>query len=365
MKARMIAFLPALLLGTLTLACSAREGKQSKDRSDKELIRELKQTLEQVFEEQQKAKDRDQLAERCKKHTEKAEALLREFEKSAPKSSLLTEARALALRIYDESPDPSLVEKMEPLARTLKKSAEKGSDHAALSDLVLLTLAVGRSLQEADTQEKVKEAWKKNGAALHKQIAAYLSTYPKYQAGLDHLTEVATLATVAEANETRKLIIESVATNFPEHTIAKEYKREQAVGQELEFVFTPVGGGKPSSLRDFRGKVVLLDFWATWCGPCKKEMPNLKKLVEKHGKDGLEVIGISLDEDEKELKEYVKENDISWTQVVGKSAAEFADRWGIEYIPMLFVIDRQGKLRSVDARGKLDKLIPELLAEKK
>jgi len=87
--------------------------------------------------------------------------------------------------------------------------------------------------------------------------------------------------------------------------------------------------------------------------------------VEKHGKDGLEVIGISLDEDVKDLKEFVKDNGLTWPQVVGKPASEFADKWGIEYIPVMFVVDRQGKLRSVDARDKLDKLIPQLLAEKK
>jgi thiol-disulfide isomerase/thioredoxin len=358
MKSRWMALVPALLLGTLVLA------QESRDRSDKELVGDLKKTLDQVLKEQETARDREQLAERCKKHTEKAEALLKEFEKSAPKSALLADARALTLRIYDESPDSSLVEKMEPLARSLKGMVEKGSDHAALSELVLLTLTVGRTLQEADTREKVKEAWQKKADELHKKVADYLAAYPKYQPGLDHLTELAQLAMVAEAERTRILIVASVARNFPEHQMAREYKREQALGKELEFDFTPVGG-KATSLKELRGKVVVLDFWATWCGPCKKELPNLKKLVEKHGKDGLEVIGISLDEDEKELKEFVKENGIGWPQVVGKLASEFADRWGIEFIPMMFVIDRQGKLRSVDARNKLDTLIPELLAEKK
>lgn len=364
MNRPLMRILPALLLLPLALASPACRGEETQNHSDKELISELKATLTQVFKEQEKARDREQLAERCKQHAERAESLLRQFEKSAPKSALLVEARALTLRIYDESPDPSLVEKMKPLARTLQETAEKGSDPAALADLVLVTLQVGQTLKEADSQEKLKEAWQENADELHRKIAAYLSAYPKYQPGLDHLVELATLATVAEADKTRKLIVESVAQNFPEHQMAKEYKREQAIGQEVEFAFTPVDG-KATSLKDFRGKVVILDFWATWCGPCKKELPKLKKLVEKHGKEGLEVIGISLDEDEKELKEFVKDNDLGWSQVIGKSASAFADRWGIDYIPAMFVIDRQGKLRSVDARDKLEKLIPALLEEKK
>ncbi len=358
MKPRMMALLSVLLLGALAPA------QESRERSEKELIGELKQTLDQVLQAQEKARSREQLSERCKKLTARAEQLLQEFEKTAPKSAQLVEARALTLRIYDESPDTSLVEKMEPLARTVKESAAKGSDHAALANLVLLTLTVGRTLQEADTQEKVKEAWHKKADELHKQIADYLAAYPRYELGLDHLAELASLAVVAEDERTRQLIVGSVARNFPEHQMAKDYRREQAVGQELEFAFTPVGG-KATSLRDYRGKVIILDIWATWCGPCKKELPNLKKLLEKHGKDGLEIIGVSLDRDEKELQEFVKDQGIAWPQVAGDKASEFADRWGIEYIPVMFVIDRQGKLRSVNARGNLDKLIPELLAEKK
>ncbi len=270
----------------------------------------------------------------------------------------------LTLKVYDETPDPALIDRMAALARKVKDTAEKGSEHAALADLTLLSAVVGRSLQDADTPEKVKEAWKKKADELHQKVADYLSAHPKNRAGLEHLRELAALARAAESVRTRKLIVESVTRNFPDHSLAREFKRDLAVGKELEFRFTPLGG-KATSLKDLRGKVVILDFWATWCGPCKKDLPNLKKLLEKHGKDGLEIIGISLDEDEKDPAAYVKDNGINWPQVAGKTATQFADEWGIEYIPTLFVVDRAGKLRSVDAREKLDKLIPELLAEKK
>ncbi len=363
---RLAPLFPLLFLGALALAqdTGKKETKPAQERSDKELIEDLQKTLEQVLKEQEKSEDPRQLAERCKKHVEKAEALLKEFERSTPRSPLLIQARTLTLRVYDETPDPGLIDKMEALAQTLKKTVAKGSEPAALADLVMLSATVGRALQDADTTEKVKEAWGKNADELHKKISDYLATYPKHRDGLDHLAEMAALARVAGDDRTRTLIVASVARNFPDHPMAREFKREQAVGKELEFRFTPVGG-KPTSIKDLRGKVVIIDFWATWCGPCKKELPNLKKLLEKHRNDGLEIIGISLDENEKDLKEFVKENGIGWPQVVGKPAAEFADKWGIEYVPVMFVVDRQGKLRSVDARDKLDKLVPALLAEKK
>src|SRR5436305_5417979 len=102
MNPRRLTLVSLLLVGTFALA------QEGKDRSAKELIGDLERTLERVLQEQEKARDREQLAERCKKYADKAEALLNEFEKAHPKSDLLAEAQALTLKIYDECPDPAL-----------------------------------------------------------------------------------------------------------------------------------------------------------------------------------------------------------------------------------------------------------------
>src|SRR5262249_55779184 len=120
-----------------------------------------------------------------------------------------------------------------------------------------------------------------------------------------------------------------------------------------------------------KGKVVVLDFWATWCGPCVAEMPEMKRLYEKFHGQGVEFIGISLDQSKDEggldaLKKFVKDQEIPWPQYYqGKGwESAFSRSWGINSIPSMFVVDRDGRLVYIEARGKLEQLIPDLLKSK-
>ncbi len=112
--------------------------------------------------------------------------------------------------------------------------------------------------------------------------------------------------------------------------------------------------GEPISLADYRGKVVLLDFWATWCVPCIAEMPNVKAIYEKYHTQGFEVIGISFDLDETALHKFLKENQLPWRQIFAgeRRTSSVAQKYHIEGIPTQFLIDREGTVISVNARGK-------------
>jgi thiol-disulfide isomerase/thioredoxin len=124
--------------------------------------------------------------------------------------------------------------------------------------------------------------------------------------------------------------------------------------------------GEALSLDKYKGKVVLLDFWATWCGPCRADMPSVVNLYKKHHKNGFEIIGISLDRSREALDRYVKANEMTWPQFFdGKYwENEIAMKYKIRSIPATFLIDRQGVLRYRSVRGRqleeaVDKLVKE------
>lgn len=132
-------------------------------------------------------------------------------------------------------------------------------------------------------------------------------------------------------------------------------------GQILpDFSFAVDLEGKPISLADYRGKVVLIDFWATWCNPCIAEIPNIKTVYKKYHNEGFEVVGISLDLEEAALRTFVKENELPWRQIFDGKGREspLKKQYGIGGIPAPFLLDREGKVISVNARGsRLGKLV--------
>ena len=125
--------------------------------------------------------------------------------------------------------------------------------------------------------------------------------------------------------------------------------------------------GNQISLEQYRGKVVLLDFWAVWCGPCIAEMPNVKAVYNSYKDEGFDIIGISLDTDEDHLRDYLKENDIPWRQVFSGEGwkSPVAQQYGIRAIPAPWLIDKDGTLITHQARGeKLERLVAEALKGK-
>jgi len=121
--------------------------------------------------------------------------------------------------------------------------------------------------------------------------------------------------------------------------------------------------GRQVSMDSFAGKVVLIDFWATWCGPCREALPHIRKIAQKFDGQPFVVLSISLDDDEAKWKEFVAKNGMTWLQYRdGGFGGRVAKQFGVDVIPATFTIDADGVLEDqhvgdADIEGKLKKLI--------
>ncbi|MFC1762182.1 TlpA family protein disulfide reductase [Planctomycetota bacterium] len=139
------------------------------------------------------------------------------------------------------------------------------------------------------------------------------------------------------------------------------------VGQPFPTLSFKTLTGDELSVTDLVGRVVLIDFWATWCGPCRYEIPGLVSLYKEQHDNGFEIIGISLDSDKARLGTYLAENKITWPQYFDGQGWDnaIARRFGVRGIPSTFLIDRSGVLRYTKLRGEtLTKAVKELLEER-
>lgn len=111
--------------------------------------------------------------------------------------------------------------------------------------------------------------------------------------------------------------------------------------------------GKPLSLANCKGKVVLISFWATWCPPCQAEVPNIVATYNKYHSQGFDIIGVSLDEDRQKLLSFIKNNNMTWPQYFdGQSwQNKLAMKYGVEAIPATYLLDTNGVIIAAELRG--------------
>ena len=173
-----------------------------------------------------------------------------------------------------------------------------------------------------------------------------------------------------------KELLEQLKRDFPDSKQVASLKRQEEA-EKIQASLVPGTvfpdfaekdtAGKPLSIAGLKGKVVLIDFWATWCGPCVAELPNVIKAYDKYHPDGFEIIGISLDKDQEKLASFVKQKNMTWAQYFDGQGwgNKLAQKYGINSIPATYLLDREGKIIANGLRGeKLDAAIAAALAKK-
>jgi thiol-disulfide isomerase/thioredoxin len=119
-------------------------------------------------------------------------------------------------------------------------------------------------------------------------------------------------------------------------------------------------------LKQIAGKVTIVDFWASWCGPCRAENPNVVKIYKEFHVQGLNIIGVSLDEDSKKWKDAIAKDGLDWNQVSNLKGWEdpIAKKFGVDQIPATFIFDSKGTIVAKDLRGEELRIkIKELLSK--
>ena len=126
--------------------------------------------------------------------------------------------------------------------------------------------------------------------------------------------------------------------------------------------------GEEFDWASYRGKVVLVDFWASWCGPCRAEIPNMKAQLEAYSSKGFAIVGVNLDTTKEAYQKYVDKEELSWTNLMSDKEEErgwnnpLANYYGVSGIPTAILVDKEGKVISMSARGtQLNKLLEEQL----
>ncbi len=143
-------------------------------------------------------------------------------------------------------------------------------------------------------------------------------------------------------------------------------KAQIKYGADAPEVALPAVNGDTLKLSSLKGKVVLLDFWASWCGPCRVANKGLVKLYGKYKSKGFEIFGVSFDKDKSDWRKAIAKDKITWLQVNddGGWEAPTAISWEIDAIPTSYLIDQNGKLIAMDLTSKeLEKKLKEILED--
>lgn len=289
----------------------------------------------------------------------------------------ITKRNELILKLYKTDPEhPKTAEYLEQRWRTVDASKAKNpEEYLALirkdiDDVLGKTSPVAlREVGDAVTSEIELQRSLEDG----KDPLLVAEDFEKKYPGSKRAARLYTSLSYGATGDLKRKVLTKIISLDPQSKSAGYarggLRQLDSIGKPFELAFTDAVNGSSVNLASLKGKVVLIDFWATWCGPCIAKLPELTAIYDELHPKGLEVIGVSLDYPEAKggltaLKAFVAERKLGWPQYYQGNYwdSEFSTSWGINSIPAVFLLDKKGNLREINP-AKLKEAVQKLLSE--
>ena len=304
--------------------------------------------------------------ELAKLHTRHAGIIEQLISKSATKENRTMWVRQLADVVsaaVQSGNYPAGIKQLGSLYQSLAKRKED-RDLAGYVKFRYMTanyfLSMSNPDPPADHFMKVQAEWLK-------QLEQFVKEFPSVDDSAEAMLQLAYARELGGEEAEAAKWYSRIAKEFPQSRAARKAAgaktRLDSVGKKLA-----LKGQSPSGqsidLDKYQGQVVLIQYWATWCKPCKADMPTLKDLVARYGKSGFNIVGVNLDSNAQELAEYVKEYQVPWPQIYEEGGLDSrpAVELGIITLPTMILVDKKGKvvnrnIRVAEIDGELRRLI--------